>query len=441
MSLDPPAINEQLFRAEHRLPSLAQQGRVKQLDQPRWFLWFIGILFILAGALLIGYSEEIARRALEGQHQLALLDKQKLLEAEQFARRAVSVCGGLVIALGIAYLLFGALVKRFPGPIIIMTLVMSLSSSAVVFALPNESADEAHVQGILGLAVLLSPVFALIVVLGKSLYSAVAFERERRHQERLQRKRAEQASDLEWQTGMFAPRGDRRSFSSERDRSKSFREDAWPIKSILWLFGIMLLTSIFYSWYIQFGEKDVAGGDDETGKSMLVVEIIDTVLVMAAIAIVGRPSRIRRRFTTRLAAWCIAAPVLALVLGQNLLYSKVIQDYLGKHPHPELMPMNFESHFWLVLVGVCIQPAVVEEIFFRYLALGHLRKILRDHGAVWVTAVMFGFVHLFNPVGIPVLIIVGLALGYLRVMSGGMLLPMLMHGCHNAVVLLLEGNA
>jgi membrane protease YdiL (CAAX protease family) len=40
----------------------------------------------------------------------------------------------------------------------------------------------------------------------------------------------------------------------------------------------------------------------------------------------------------------------------------------------------------------------------------------------------------------PVLIICGAALGYMRIMSGGMFLPMLMHGCHNAAVLMLEGK-
>jgi membrane protease YdiL (CAAX protease family) len=63
-----------------------------------------------------------------------------------------------------------------------------------------------------------------------------------------------------------------------------------------------------------------------------------------------------------------------------------------------------------------------------------------DHGAIWVSAVMFGLLHLYNPLGMPMLIVVGAGLGYMRLVSGGMLLPMLMHGFHNALVIALEGN-
>ena len=36
---------------------------------------------------------------------------------------------------------------------------------------------------------------------------------------------------------------------------------------------------------------------------------------------------------------------------------------------------------------------IIEELFFRYLALGTLRRYLGVHGAVWVSAVMFGVGH------------------------------------------------
>jgi CAAX protease family protein len=80
----------------------------------------------------------------------------------------------------------------------------------------------------------------------------------------------------------------------------------------------------------------------------------------------------------------------------------------------------------------------VEEWFFRYLALGSLRPFVGVHGAVLISAVMFGTAHIFNPLGIPMLMVVGVVLGYARVASGGMLLPILMHFGHNAAILLIE---
>src|SRR5581483_9169148 len=94
---------------------------------------------------------------------------------------------------------------------------------------------------------------------------------------------------------------------------------------------------------------------------------------------------------------------------------------------------------WSVAL-VCLQPAVVEELFFRYLALGALRTVTGTAAAVLVSSVMFGMAHIFNPLGIPMLIVVGVALGAMRVASGGLLLPMVMHATHNAVVLFLAAK-
>jgi CAAX protease family protein len=92
----------------------------------------------------------------------------------------------------------------------------------------------------------------------------------------------------------------------------------------------------------------------------------------------------------------------------------------------------------LTFLLVCIQPAVVEEFFFRYLAMNAIRRHVGMHGTVWVVAVMFGLAHIGQPIGIPVLILAGVFLGYARILSGGLLLPMLLHLIHNTVFLYLQ---
>ncbi len=51
---------------------------------------------------------------------------------------------------------------------------------------------------------------------------------------------------------------------------------------------------------------------------------------------------------------------------------------------------------------------------------------------------MFALAHLYNPLGLPFLLLMGIMLGYARAYSGGLLLPMLMHFGHNFAVLFLE---
>ena len=87
---------------------------------------------------------------------------------------------------------------------------------------------------------------------------------------------------------------------------------------------------------------------------------------------------------------------------------------------------------------MCVQPAVIEELFFRHLLLGHLRPHVGMHGAVWVSAVGFGMAHLGNPVGWPVLILLGAGLGYARTLSGTLALPIALHFLHNLCVLALN---
>jgi membrane protease YdiL (CAAX protease family) len=89
-------------------------------------------------------------------------------------------------------------------------------------------------------------------------------------------------------------------------------------------------------------------------------------------------------------------------------------------------------------VLICVQPAIVEELFFRHLVLGVLRSNLGVHGAVFISSVMFALAHIGVPLSMPVLFVLGLGLGYARVASGGLLLPMAMHFVHNAVVIGVE---
>jgi membrane protease YdiL (CAAX protease family) len=88
---------------------------------------------------------------------------------------------------------------------------------------------------------------------------------------------------------------------------------------------------------------------------------------------------------------------------------------------------------------MAVQPAIVEELFFRYFALNALRDAAGPHAAVWVSAVMFALAHVYNPLGLPWLLVAGVVWGYWRVASGGLALTMLLHFTHNALMLWTQG--
>ena len=129
--------------------------------------------------------------------------------------------------------------------------------------------------------------------------------------------------------------------------------------------------------------------------------------------------------------------MLAGLLAVNYAYHLVIRKIID-------VPLFFDQDViasqltGLSLLAVCVQPAIVEELFFRYLALGTLRRVTGTHLAVILSSVMFGIAHLGVPLSMPLLMLIGLALGYLRVCSGSLLLPIGVHFLHNAAILWIE---
>ena len=166
---------------------------------------------------------------------------------------------------------------------------------------------------------------------------------------------------------------------------------------------------------------------------LMIFEGVDSVLVLVCLATAGLPLA-RRAVADPFTAWLVAGPALVVMLGVNIGYTLALRGLAGADA--DEMPIDVDlAAGWIAILLVCIQPAVMEELFFRYLLLGHLRSHLGLHGAVWVSSIIFGMAHLGNPIGWPVLILLGAGLGYSRVASGSLALPIALHFLHNLAVL------
>jgi membrane protease YdiL (CAAX protease family) len=201
---------------------------------------------------------------------------------------------------------------------------------------------------------------------------------------------------------------------------------------ILLMYGFFLATSVIWGWVI-LAERDQMTRDDlNTGTAL--IEGIDTLLVIIAMAGVGRMGLAAVTTRTRIVAWTVAGPALALLIGLNLLYGLVLREFLK--PPGFLVPETTQITLFTVAL-TCVQPAMVEELFFRYLALGVLSRATTMTTAVWVSSVMFAIAHIYNPLGLPYLFLAGVLFGLARV-YGGLLLPMTLHFLHNFAVMAIE---
>jgi uncharacterized protein len=172
---------------------------------------------------------------------------------------------------------------------------------------------------------------------------------------------------------------------------------------------------------------------------VVILEAVDTVLILAAWAWVGMKYREpSRSVSLRAAAWVLALPMLALALLLNVGYHHLLQQELGVAPDPIKFTHGNLLTAWVL--AICLQPAVMEELFFRYLMFGALRSVMGGNMVVWITAVMFAAAHVGQPLSMPVLFVLGVLLGYARLASGSIYLPMVLHFLHNAVVMTLNSG-
>ncbi len=209
---------------------------------------------------------------------------------------------------------------------------------------------------------------------------------------------------------------------------------------MLVFFGLMLVTSLVYGGLTSFGHQAVTTPDIARHHLRMMVgfELMDTVLVGLAFLAIGHP-RSWRRVSDVPPAWQWTAAVVGifLVVAVNRGYHTVLRGYLGLVPMRDAIVAS-TGVTPLVLVSYCLEPALIEEMFFRYLALDTLRSAMSVHAAVVVSSVMFGLAHIGAPLSIPMLTLVGVALGYARVASGRLALPMLLHFLHNLIIVLVE---
>jgi membrane protease YdiL (CAAX protease family) len=210
-----------------------------------------------------------------------------------------------------------------------------------------------------------------------------------------------------------------------------------PIEALVWVYAGLLATSVVYGWVVHFGLSPLSENRRDNARvAEVIVESVDAVFLLVALTCMQRAPALKLKSgKQRLAAWIVFLPALIVMFGLNLGYHWVLYQFF-----PAVGQRVEEFSAGRILL-TCVEPALVEELFFRYIALGTLRMVLGTHGAVFVSAVMFGMAHIFALPSIPLFILVGLFLGYARVLSGGIALPICLHFLHNFAILLLNSGA
>lgn len=179
-----------------------------------------------------------------------------------------------------------------------------------------------------------------------------------------------------------------------------------------------------------YAALSIADGADPM-QAMVWVGIMDAVLVIAWCLLrrpeIGPMLRPARGST----AWILGAvgSLVTFSVATGAVY--LLRRMSGVNSHEYVLVFREHGYgFGMVVLMICVQPAIVEELAFRGVILGGLQRMLRSRDAVIVSAALFMVIHLAVP-SFPHLLLMGVALGWLRVRFGSLYPCMLLHFLHN----------
>lgn len=170
------------------------------------------------------------------------------------------------------------------------------------------------------------------------------------------------------------------------------------------------------------------------------VELVASGLMTVLVAAFGLVMRHEIKDAMTLCAWRWFVAALSLAPVTFAISTGVVHalDQLLGVPTLEYLAVYADNGVpWSVIVLlVCLQPAVVEELAFRGIVFAALRRVMGPVETVVVSAFMFMTIHL-SPVNAPHLFIMGLALGFLRYRSKSLLPGVGLHFAHNFMCVML----
>jgi hypothetical protein len=170
-------LKDELGPTEKPLGSLGQSARLKELKTARVIFIVIGLLTIGTNAFLYNRMPSIVDAQIKKEVDPLLrkgmtIDPVAMAELRASAIRASQLAAIGFIAIGVVYLVFAAIIEKYPVPITISGLVIYIASAAIMAIFEPMSL----VQGLL---------IKILFVVGllKAVQAALSFERRRKEME------------------------------------------------------------------------------------------------------------------------------------------------------------------------------------------------------------------------------------------------------------------
>ena len=206
----------------------------------------------------------------------------------------------------------------------------------------------------------------------------------------------------------------------EKDHSESFVKDSIGLYALI--LGSMILFQIFESTVV----------------ADFVVCSIDAVLVLIWTGCRWRTMKplLFSRFNP---AWLLGGALMGCVSWAVVNGYFYLLGMLTDFPIITYSEEFFAEGYgieWVILL-ICVQPGIIEELAFRGIIFNALRKLLSVRETVIISSVMFAIIHL-SLFSLPTLFLMGVMFAWLRLKTGVLWVPMVCHFTHNFLCIVQE---
>ena len=130
----------------------------------------------------------------------------------------------------------------------------------------------------------------------------------------------------------------------------------------------------------------------------------------------------------------VTVAALAIWMGRQAATDLVVRQEVHTPVYRILPQLHQRSEIAVLAVLVGVVVPIGEEIFFRGLAFGALRRVMNRHLAVLLSALFFAAAHL-EPVALLPIVLLGVVLAYTYDYTGSLVPGMIAHGVNNLAAL------
>jgi uncharacterized protein len=174
-------------------------------------------------------------------------------------------------------------------------------------------------------------------------------------------------------------------------------------------------------------------------EGLVVISVIDVIIVLAFWGYFFRalkPLFVLRNLDLKLIFFTIAGAITAAVAVSFLADFINISLYDDVYYSPYLFHDTSQPVLWAVIL-TCLQPAIFEEVAFRGFIFTNVQVLASATGAVFISAVLFGIIHL-SFISLLWLVPLGIVFAWFRMRFNTLWYGIIGHFFYNFTVLVIE---